>query len=250
MLFFLKKLITFCIVPPGIIIILLILSAIFLRKRLRVFVVIVAIAIYALSIEPVKDMFIIPLEDAYRPPSISEVRSCDAYIVLGGGINENAPGLDGEGQLSNDSLPRVVEAYRLYIRHKRPIILSGGKVYGIKEEAEIAKRFLISVGVDEAHIITEGKSRDTRENALFVKEIAEKKGIKRAVLITSAFHMKRSVQLFKKYYPDILPYPTGYRTSRSVYTVMSYMPDASNIACIAYSIKEYMGIMFYRLIPK
>ncbi|HOJ70289.1 MAG TPA: YdcF family protein [Syntrophorhabdaceae bacterium] len=249
MLFFLKKLITYSIVPPGIIIILLILSAIFLRKRLRFFIIIVALAIYALSIEPVKDIFIIPLEDAYKPPSINDVKSCDAYVVLGGGINENAPGLDGEGQLSNDSLPRVVEAYRLYIRHKRPIILSGGKVYGIKEEAEIAKKFLISLGVDETYIITEGKSRDTHENALFVKEILEKKGVKKAVLITSAFHMKRSVQLFRRYFPQILPYPTGYRTSRSVYTVMSYMPDAGNITYIAYSLKEYMGILFYKIKP-
>ncbi|MCX8111429.1 MAG: YdcF family protein [Syntrophorhabdaceae bacterium] len=247
MLFFLKKLITYSIVPPGIIILLLILSAIFLRKRLKLFIIIVALAIYGLSIEPVKDLFVIPLEDAYRLPSISEVKTCDAYVVLGGGINENAPDLDGEGQLSNDSLPRVVEAYRLYTHHKRPIILSGGKVYGIKAEADIAKRFLKSLGVDDTHIITEDKSRDTRENAQFVKEIAEKKGIKKVVLITSAFHLKRSVLLFKKYYPQVLPYPTGYRTSRSVYTVMSYMPEAGNIAYIAYSIKEYLGIMFYRL---
>lgn len=249
MLFFLKKLIAHSIIPPGIIIILLILSGILLRKRLRLFVFLLAIAIYSISIEPAKDLFMIPLEDAYRVPSIENIKTCDAYVVLGGGINENAPDLSGEGQLSNDSLPRVVEAYRLYIRHKRPIIISGGRVYGKKAEAEIAKRFLMSVGVDETYIITEDKSRDTKENAIFVKGIAEKKGIKKVVLITSAFHMKRSVGLFKKYYPQVLPYPTGYRTSRSAYTVMSYMPNAENITSIAYSIKEYLGIVFYRFIP-
>ncbi len=250
MLFFLKKLITYTIIPPGIIIILLILAGIFLRKRLRILAIFLGVAIYLMSIEPVKDIFIIPLEDAYKVPSIEDVKTCDAYVVLGGGINENAPDLDGQGQLSNDSLPRVVEAYRLYMRHKVPIILSGGKVYGKKSEAEIAKRFLLSLGVDERHIITEDKSRDTKENALFVKEISEKKGIKKVVLITSAFHMRRSVMLFKRYYPHVLPYPTGYRTSRSEYTAMSYMPMADNIHYIALSIKEYLGIVFYRFAPK
>lgn len=250
MLFLLKKLITYTIVPPGIIIILLILAGIFLRKRLRLFAIFLGIAIYLMSIEPVKDLFITPLEDAYKVPSIEDIKTCNAYVVLGGGINENAPDLNGSGQLSNDSLPRVVEAYRLYMRHKVPIILSGGKAYGKKPEAEIAKRFLLSLGVDERHIITEDKSRDTKENALFVKEIAEKREIKKVVLITSAFHLRRSVMLFKRYYPHILPYPTGYRTSRAEYNVMSYMPIADNIHYIANSIKEYLGIFFYRFAPK
>lgn len=249
MLFFLKKLITFCIIPPGIIIILLIFTAFFIRKRLRILNIVLAAVIYLISIEPVKDMFIIPLEDAYKVPSVDTIKTYDAYVVLGGGINENAPDLNGEGQLSSESLPRVVDAYRLYKIEKKPVILSGGNVYGKKSEAQIAKRFLISLGVSEKDIIIEENSKDTYENALFVKEILQKRGSKSIVLITSAFHMKRSVQLFKKHFHSILPYPTGYRTSRSDYNVMSYMPNGENIAFVAYSIKEYLGILFYKLRP-
>lgn len=247
MMFFLKKLITYSVVPPGMIIILLLLSLIFLRKRLKLFVFFLAIFIYAISIEPVKDLFIIPLEDAYKVPSVSEIKSCDAYIVLGGGINENAPDIDGVGQLSNDSMPRVISAYRLYMINKKPIVLSGGKVYGDKAEAQVAKKMLVSLGVKEKDIITESASKDTYENAKLVSEIAEKIKIKKIALITSAFHMKRSVMLFKKFFKDIVPYPTDYKTARARYNVMSYMPGASNIACIAYSIKEYMGIAFYKI---
>ncbi|HOJ43652.1 MAG TPA: YdcF family protein [Syntrophorhabdaceae bacterium] len=225
MLFFLKKLITFCIVPPGIIIIFLIISAWLLKKKWRLFNTGLAVAIYLISIEPVKDLFIIPLEDAYKVPQIETIRTYDAYVVLGGGINENAPDLNGEGQLTSESLPRAVDAFRLYKIEKKPIILSGGRVYGKKPEAEIAKKFLISLGVDEKDIIIEENSRDTYENALLVKEILKNKGLEKIVLITSAFHMKRSVQLFKRHFSYILPYPTGYRTSRTDYNVISYMPN-------------------------
>jgi len=247
MLFFLKKLLTFCIIPPGIIIILLIVSAFFIKKRWKTLNIILALVLYSISIEPVKDMFITPLEDAYRVPPMESLKKYDAYIVLGGGINENAPDLNGEGQLSSESLPRVVDAYRLYKIEKKPIILSGGRVYGKKSEAQIAKKFLISLGVNERDIIIEENSRDTYENALLVKEILKNKGLNKIILITSAFHMKRSVQLFKKHFSHILPYPTGYRTSRSDYNVLSYMPNGENIAFVAYSIKEYMGIMYYKL---
>ncbi len=249
MLFFLKKLITFCIVPPGIIIIFLIISAWLLKKKWRLFNTGLAVAIYLISIEPVKDLFIIPLEDAYKVPQIETIRTYDAYVVLGGGINENAPDLNGEGQLTSESLPRAVDAFRLYKIEKKPIILSGGRVYGKKPEAEIAKKFLISLGVDEKDIIIEENSRDTYENALLVKEILKNKGLEKIVLITSAFHMKRSVQLFKRHFSYILPYPTGYRTSRTDYNVISYMPNGENIAYVAYSIKEYIGILFYKIKP-
>ncbi|MCX7965926.1 MAG: YdcF family protein [Syntrophorhabdaceae bacterium] len=247
MLFFIKKLITFLIIPPGIIIVLLFVSAFFIKKRWKIVNIALAGIIYLISIEPVKDMFIIPLEDAYNIPSIESIKTCDAYVVLGGGLNENAPDLVGEGQLTSESLPRVIDAYRLYRMERKPIILSGGRVYGKKPEAEVAKRFLISLGVSEKDIITEENSKDTYENAQLVKEILSKKGLKRIVLITSAFHMKRSEQLFKKHFSFVLPYPTGYRTSRSDYTIMSYMPHGENIAFVAYSVKEYLGILFYRL---
>ena len=249
MLFFLKKLITFCIVPPGIIIVFLIISAWLLKKKWRLFNTGLAVAIYLISIEPVKDLFIIPLEDAYKVPQIETIRTYDAYVVLGGGINENAPDLNGEGQLTSESLPRAVDAFRLYKIEKKPIILSGGRVYGKKPEAEIAKKFLISLGVDEKDIIIEENSRDTYENALLVKEMLKNKGLEKIVLITSAFHMKRSVQLFKRHFSYILPYPTGYRTSRTDYNVISYMPNGENIAYVAYSIKEYIGILFYKIKP-
>jgi uncharacterized SAM-binding protein YcdF (DUF218 family) len=183
----------------------------------------------------------------YTLPSIDAIRKCEAYVVLGGGVNESAPTVDGKGMPSGDALFRVMGAYRLYLISPKPIIISGGNVFGREPEAEITKRFLKSLGVKESDIIPESKSRDTFENARFTRDICKEKGIKNILLITNAYHMKRSVMLFRKHFSDILPYPTGYKVCEGAYNIFTFLPDASNMASIAAALKEYMGILFYKI---
>ena len=246
-MFVLKKIITCAVLPPGVFIVLLLLSVLFIRKRLRLFIVLIALLFYIFSIEPTRDMLMIPLESAYKLPSIEDIRKCDAYVVLGGGINENAPSIDGTGALSGDALSRVFETYRVYLTVKRPIIFSGGIVFGKKAEADISKKVLLSLGLEEDRLVLESKSKDTYENAKFVKEICEKYKFKKILLVTNAFHMKRSVMLFKKYFNDITPYPVGYRTPRKEYFFLSFFPHADNMNDISLALKEHMGILFYKL---
>ena len=240
-MFILKKILTTMFLPLGFIIILLLLCALFMRKRLGACAVILAALIYVLSINPTAELFMRPLEDAYKPASFAEVATGDVYVVLGGGINENVPDIDGKGTLGASALPRVVTAYRLYMIAKKPIIFSGGKIFNRAPEAEIAKRFLISLGVPPHHIITEEKSIDTFENAQYVKEIADRYQFKKIVLITSAVHMKRSYLLFSKRFKEIVPYPADYQISRGSYDVLSFLPNAWNLSLVESAVKEYLG---------
>jgi len=233
--------------PVGFVILLLVLSALFFKEKLRVFVFIVALFVYALSISPTADFLVGPLENAYSPPPPASLETCDAYVVLGGGINDNAPDISGKGTLSAFALPRVVTAYRLYVRSQKPVVFSGGRILGRTAEAEIAKRFLISLGVPPHHIITEERSIDTYENARYVKEIADRYQFKKIALITSALHMKRSCLLFGKRFKDIVPYPTDYQGSRDRYDLLNFLPNAWNVNIIELAVKEYLGILYYRL---
>jgi uncharacterized SAM-binding protein YcdF (DUF218 family) len=246
MTFILKKIITYAIVPPGCLIVLLLLFAVFLKKKSRFFALLLAVLLYSFSIQPAADLLLIPLEYAYKPPTLAEVKAGNAYVVLGGGVNDFAPDIDGEGTLSSGALPRLICAYRLYKIDKKPIILSGGKIFERRSEAEVSKRMLLSLGVNEKDIFMEAKSKDTFENAKYVKELSEKHGINRIVLITSAFHMKRSMLLFDKFFKETIPCPTGYSTSKIKYDLLSYLPNAGNIEGITIALKEYMGILFYK----
>jgi uncharacterized SAM-binding protein YcdF (DUF218 family) len=245
--FILKKIVTSIFLPLGFVIILLLLAAILMRKRLKICVIILAALIYVLSITPAAELFIKPLEDAHKPASFTEIAAVDAYVVLGGGINENVPDIDGKGALNSFALPRVMAAYRLYMKAKKPIILSGGKVFNRAPEAQIAKQFLVSLGVPSYHIITETKSIDTYGNAQYVKEIADRLQFRKIVLITSAYHMKRSCLLFNKRFKEIIPYPTDYQISQGSYNLFSFLPNARNLGLVEIATKEYLGILFYRL---
>jgi uncharacterized SAM-binding protein YcdF (DUF218 family) len=246
MTFILKKIITYAVIPPGCFIFLLLIFAVFLKKRSRIFAILLAALLYSGSIEPAKDLLLAPLEDAYRPPALTEVKKGSAYVVLGGGVNDSAPDIDGKGTPGDSALTRLICAYRLYRIDRKPIILSGGAIFNRQPEAEILKRILLSLGVNEKDIFTEAKSRDTFENAKYVKELSEKHRINRIVLITSAFHMKRSMLLFDKFFKETIPCPTGYNVSKTQYNLLSYLPNAGNLDSIAIALKEYMGIIFYK----
>ncbi|MCX8021680.1 MAG: YdcF family protein [Syntrophorhabdaceae bacterium] len=249
MIFIFKKIITFAIVPPGIFILVLIAAGLWTGKRLKIKALYFSLAalIYLSSIEPVKELFLVPLEDAYKIPPMTEVKKADAYVVLGAGVYDNAPDIDGTGTLTGEATMRMLCAYRLYRVNRRPIIISGGEVFGRRAEAEVAKRVLLSLGVDERDIIAEIKSKDTYENAKYVKAMADKYGMKNIVVITNAYHMRRSMMLFRKHFKDPIAYPTGYHTSRTKYNLMSFLPQGHNMEYVGAAMKEYFGILFYRI---
>ena len=118
----------------------------------------------------------------------------DVIILLGGGVYDGVPDFSGIGRPSDRALPRVITAARLQKRLNLPVIVCGGAVFEkFTKEAPILKRFLTDLGVSEEKIILEDRSRDTHENAKFTAEICSKMGYKRPILVTSAFHLKRSI---------------------------------------------------------
>jgi len=248
--FLLKKTLAALLLPPGIFLLLFVAGMFIVKKRFRSFLAGLFLLLYLLSIEPTKDLLLLPLENSYPLPAWKEVQRVDAIVVLGGGALENAPDMDGEGTLSGDSLARVVTAYRLHGSLQKPIIASGGAVYGSKPEAEISRNVLRKLGVNQQFILVETKSKDTKENALFVREICQRKNWNKIVLVTSAFHMKRAVLLFGRFFSLVVPYPTDYRTLRRGYDYWSFLPDVSSLEGVALAIKEYLGIIYYSLTIK
>jgi uncharacterized SAM-binding protein YcdF (DUF218 family) len=246
-MFILKKLITCCLVPPGLFIVLCLVAAFFTRKRARTAFFLIAAVIYVTSVGPTVNLLLGPLERAYPVPSVEELRQCDAYVVLGGGVNTSAPTIDGKGMPAPDAFYRVMAAYRLYLMDRKPIIISGGDYMGREPEAEIVKRYLLRLGVDERYVIAESKSRDTRENALYTREICKERRFGRVALITSAFHMTRSVMLFRKISGPVTPFPTGHRVDYGSLSLLDMLPDAGAGNSVAVALKEYIGILFYKI---
>ncbi|MFC3884654.1 YdcF family protein [Bacillus songklensis] len=229
--------------PPGIFILLLLGLSIWLYRQHRweaKCLFIITMGLYVSSIPYVGDRLIHSLEKRYEPPH--ELYG-DVIVMLGGGATSDTPDITGPGHLSGSAANRLLTAARLYRETELPIIVSGGSVFsdtGI--EAEIAKRQLIDLGVPKDRIITETKSLNTKQNALNTKAIMDRLKLKHPILVTSAFHMERSILNFERAGMKVQPYPTDYKKSFELRAhANNFVPTGSSYTGMA--MKEYLGIL-------
>lgn len=121
--------------------------------------------------------------------------------------------------------------------YSKNIILSPGKVKFINDE-EIIKNFLISNNVKEKNIyITDGIPKNTYEKIVLLNEYLDKKSIKKILLITSPYHYKRTMMLWKNknYKRKVIP------VRPLDYTKKKFNLQFSNIQMIIY---EYLSILY------
>ncbi len=238
-MFFLKKLISYLILPPGIIILTLLFIAYLTRGRERFasrLSFVTAILLYAISIEPVKDFLFRPLDFAYKKPK--EINA-DVIVVLGGGTYNNK-------ELKGSSFKRAVEGYLLYKKLGVPLVLSGGASSGLTPESLVMKNLILKLGADERFIYADTKSRDTMENAAYVQEICGQINCKRIVLVTSGFHMRRAVKTFREFGFEVIPYPVDIRYE-GIYNIYSYFPKYTTLKESTIALREYLGIIYYHV---
>ncbi len=245
MIFLIKKLIGNFFVLPGLYLVILLFALINMKKKRLAtsLLMLLLFLIYFPSTRIGRDLILKPLEDAYPYPKNPK---CSYIVVLGGGITPNSPNQGGAPSVRPAVALRLYEAFKLWKSLKVPIVVSGGKVLSNQAESLAMKKFLLTLGIPKKEVIEESKSRTTFENALYTKEIV--KG-KKVCLITSAYHMPRSVMIFKAFKVKIVPVPADYRASRGVgYDVLSFIPFPTYLKDSMDGFREYVGIAFFKLV--
>ncbi len=190
-----------------------------------------------------------PLEDRFaRPDPIPE--TIDGIIVLGGGF-EGAVNLARGGYELNASGDRFVETAVLAKRYPGvPVVVTGGSGSMMMEgegDADTAPRLLTALGVDAERLLLENRSRNTDENALFTRDLVDPQPGQTWLLITSAFHMPRSVLLFRKAGFDVTPWPADYRTAGTETLGFAQSNAITNLHVTTIAIRERIGLVAYRL---
>ena len=245
MIYFIKFLYSTFLFPPGSIIIALLLLCFYLYRRhysSAKIVLVLTFVFYLSTISLVGDQLIRSLEGRYQPPSDTHG---DVIVMLGGGATLDTPNVYGLGHLSGFAANRLLTCAQLYHSLNLPILVSGGKVLETTgSEADIGKVILIGLGVPADKIIVENQSLNTTENAKFTKKLLEEYGFSQPILVTSAFHMERSVLQFKKVNLSVIPYPTDYQTNlQSKFQPHQLWPSASALLNVSLALKEYVGIL-------
>ncbi|MDI7862948.1 YdcF family protein [Rhizobiaceae bacterium n13] len=186
--------------------------------------------------------------EARIPASSRENREVRCMIVLGGAFETEVTTARG-GIEFNGAADRFVEALRLARDYPGSrIVVSGGdgSLSGDYEgDAAAAERFFAAFGVAPARLIKEARSRTTFENARNTKALLESEGLKDCLLVTSAFHMPRSVGLFRKLGIDVVPWPVDYRTSGKVRLGLDFTQPTLNAQQTATAIREWIGLVAY-----
>ena len=197
------------------------------------------------------------LEWRYLP--MTQMPSADAIVLLGGGT-ESAEYPRQTVEL-NSSGDRVLYAAWLYKQGKAPhILLSGGLIDWLdtgNTPAEDMAVILDMMGVPKEALWLESTSRNTYENAVNSRKFLNEKGINRIILVTSALHMPRSVDLFKHQGFDVIPAPTDYSVTQAAWQrltnpnlatqLLNLMPNIDNLSSVTRALKEYLGMLVYRL---
>lgn len=248
-MFMLKYALIPFILLPGIFITLLIISGIWFlfreNRKLGIVNLIIGALMWLLSISPISNFMLRGLESSIGVPKNPKG---DVIILLGGGVYDGAPDLSGIGTPSGMMLSRIVTAVRLQKRLKIPIIVSSGTVFQhVRPEAPIVKRFLVDLGVPDSAIIVEDKSRDTSQNAKYTQEICSGSGFKTPILVTSAFHMKRSIMNFKKVGIEVIPFPAHFQSWKDRrYGWIDFLPGG--FGGVSTAVKEYLALFYFKFV--
>lgn len=233
--------------PPGTVVTALVLIALYLRKRSRggaVMCAILALVCWAGATRVVSKVVLRPLEQAY---SVPEKVEGDVIVLLCGGAGDVPIDISAAAALYPATMQRTYAVARLQKKVKLPVIVSGGAPYSDTPESVAAARYLAELGVPKDKIITEEASRDTLENASYTLKICREKGYKRIILVTSSYHMPRSVYLFKKAgFESVLAYPYGHLApaSRRMH-LRDFLPGDTSDLSRAFN--EYAGLAYYHL---
>ncbi|MBN8703609.1 MAG: YdcF family protein [Bacteroidetes bacterium] len=171
-------------------------------------------------------------------------------IILGGNVSYDESLDRVQIHRSADRLMQTVDLYKKGIVKK--IIFTGGSaslVYKHKREAFYAKRLLLNLGVKMEDIYIEYDSKNTYENAIFTKAITEKEfPAQTFLLVTSAFHMRRSIQCFEKAGISVFAYSADrYSGPRKFYLDHLLLPNAEALAIWNIVIHEIVGTITYKI---
>jgi uncharacterized SAM-binding protein YcdF (DUF218 family) len=234
--------------PPGNVLIFGVV-ALFLRGGTRRLVFAAAfVLLYLQSAPAIVDALTAPLE-RYPPLSLDHLPVADAIVVLASGRYRDAPEY-GRDTVSVSTLARLQYAADLERATGLPLVLSGGSVQGESDaEAALMEQVLRSTFGIDAEILTETKSRNTAENALYTKELLDARSWHRVLLVTYARDLPRAVGMFEQYGVNVIAAPVRFDTSRAdgPMAIGDWLPSAKSMYQFREACHEYVGLLWYRV---
>jgi len=210
----------------------------------RTLVVLVSLAgLLACSLPVVAHALMRSLEPAPLPDAAAT--GAQAIVILGGGRSRAAPEFGGV-TVNAATLQRVRYGARLARLTSLPVLVTGGAADGTGPPEGDLMRALLQ---DELHVAvrwTDSASRTTRDNARFAAHTLRPLGMRRVLLVTTGWHMRRARAEFERHGFEVVPAATGFIGSRP-FSPFHLVPNAESLLFTHVALREWAAGFWYRL---
>lgn len=178
--------------------------------------------------------------------SSNRPQAADAIVILGGGTYFHAPEYAGQDTIGGATLIRLRYGAKLQRETGKPILVTGGKPRG--NSISEAQQMRMSLEQDFRVPVrwTEDESDNTLDNAQNSFRILHQKGIRKIYLVTHAWHMPRSADMFRRAGFEVVEAPTAY-TTRYRTDLLTFLPRAESLQDSKIFIHEVIGLLWYRV---
>jgi len=215
------------------------------RQRMGRFVASAGFAILVVLSYGVTNPVLQSLERVYPPPSEAQLSGAKWIVVLGGGTFSD-PSLPITSRATGTTLARLIEGIRLH--RKIPgsrLLLSGSAVFGSGSDAESMQAIALALGVAPQSIVLDDESPDTESQAVNVARIVKGEP---SVIVTSAYHMQRSIGLFAKAGVNAVAAPAQYGSQKNRgLSPADFYPGVPGLITAQIVENEYLGMAWSRL---
>jgi uncharacterized SAM-binding protein YcdF (DUF218 family) len=255
--FVLSKTLGIMLLPTNLLIGLGLVGAVLLKTRLvrlgRKLLIASVVLLGICGFSPIGNWLLYPLEQRF-PPWDAARGAPEGIVVLGGGIDADVSAAHRTAAFTSSS-GRIIAAAALAYRYpKARIIYSGGSANLVTDDAAKEADYVLAVfeslGVSRDRITSERLSRNTFENAEFSKELAAPKNNERWLLVTSAYHMPRSIGIFRKIGFVVEPYPADWRLAGAADLLKFSVLSVETLAHTDMALREWTGLAAYRISGK
>jgi uncharacterized SAM-binding protein YcdF (DUF218 family) len=185
-----------------------------------------------------------------KPVAIKNLGNYDIAIILTGVTADQKP---RDRVNYTKGVDRVLHTIQLYKLHKiKKILVTGGSGLVLNEhndiEAENIRKTILFACIPDSDIILEPKAKNTHENALFSTSIIKKNFPNRKyLLVTSAYHMRRSLACFEKEGLPVDPFPVDFNAEERKYTPDNFLPSSEALQSWDTLFKEWFGMLAYKI---
>jgi uncharacterized SAM-binding protein YcdF (DUF218 family) len=201
---------------------------------------------------PLANFVLYPLEQRF-PKWDSSRGDPDGIIVLGGSLDADLSAAHGVTVISG-AADRIVSAATLAHRYPNArLVYTGGSPNVLNndaKEADYATGLFQGLGIAKSRLTMERLSRNTVENAEFTKDLVKPKPGERWLLVTSAYHMPRSMGLFRKAGFPVEAYPVDWKVGTEEDLLKYYVNANAGLGRIDLGAREWLGLIANRLTGK